>query len=453
MIRIVLTILFSILTLVLATSCNESPTAPQTGSNGDSMAIFVQQPMLSSKTTTGFAFSLETNLDGKIYFVVLTNNAPKPSKEDVVAGSNSVVKGNFTVQAEKAVQQIVTGLAMGTSYDLYAVLEDEQSATTQVSTKLFVTTSLSGLAVQGNRIVDMNGREKVLRGVAVVDPLVWQDYHGGGLPPREIDFAVLAQEWQAKIVRVPIHPDLLEHNPNYLRDYVDVLVEWGDKYGIYVFIGYHAHGNPNTEQVEETPWGNNLPWHGNPYNPNKALAISSLSSIAERYKDKQWVIYGTFNEPAFITWREWRPEAEDLVDAIRAIHPEALVMVSGVNFGSELDGVLGNPINRTNIVYEVHPYPWAGEGWKNIVAELSQVYPVFLGEWGFGEGQPGTAQEYGVPLVDYCKQYNLGWTAWIWDNVWTPKMFHSTSHTDLTEFGAVVKNALTEMQSLAQLAY
>jgi hypothetical protein len=134
--------------------------------------------------------------------------------------------------------------------------------------------------------------------------------------------------------------------------------------------------------------------------------------------------------------------AERLVDAVRDEHPGALVLVSGVNFASELDGALADPVRREGIVYEIHPYPWVGVAWKRVVTELSMTYPVFLGEWGFGDEHPASERNYGEALVGYCEGLGLGWTAWIWDHAWTPSMFTSRSRARLTPFGALVKRSL-----------
>ena len=308
--------------------------------------------------------------------------------------------------------------------------------------------SFTALHVEGNRIVDADGADRILRGVAVVDPLAGRAsrYRPN---PSEREIETLAVEWNAGIVRVPMHPDLMSHNPGYLRAHVDPLVEWAGERELYLLLGYHAHGNPLTGEVEDTPWGSNPPWNGNPYNPDLGLALAFNAEIAARYRDRPWVLYSVFNEPAYISWRDWRPVAEQLVDTVRDQHPEALILVSGVDFASELDGVLSDPVRRDGIVYEIHPYPWVGESWKKVVSELAATFPVFLGEWGFGAGHPASMRRYGESLVRYCEELGLGWTAWIWDHSWTPSMFTSWRRTRLTPFGALVKRALAPAEPLS----
>lgn len=166
--------------------------------------------------------------------------------------------------------------------------------------------------------------------------------------------------------------------------------------------------------------------------------------MATRYRDRPRVIYGIFNEPAYISWSDWRPVAEALVDAVHAAAPEAVVLVFGTDFGYDLSGAVADPVDRPNVVYETHPYPWKGEAWKTFVPVLSHKVPVFLGEWGYGPTEsPGYDRtNYGEPLVSLCRELGLGWTAWIWHDEWTPSMLTSFRTYGTTEYGAFVRQAL-----------
>ena len=280
----------------------------------------------------------------------------------------------------------------------------------------------------------------VLRGVAVIDPFFLHASTRRGTEALNL----LADEWNVDVIRVPIHPDLWDRYRDYLPAFVDPIVDWGKRRGVYIFLGWHAHGNPLTGQTEHPEWGYVHPWRGNPYNPDLSLAIEALDSIVRRYSDLPHVIYGTFNEPAFITWHEWRPVAESLVDVIHDVDPRALVLVSGIDWGYDLSGALDDPVDRPNVVYETHPYPWKGEAWKGVLFNLDKTDAVFLGEWGYGHSEdPGRIRkEYAMPLVDFCETRSIGWTAWIWHDEWTPSMLTSFRTFDTTDFGDFVKVVL-----------
>ena len=68
------------------------------------------------------------------------------------------------------------------------------------------------LHTEGSRIVNAAGEDVVLRGVSLADPLFLADQSLSN-HLCEADFYVLARDWGASIVRVPIHPDLWKSRP------------------------------------------------------------------------------------------------------------------------------------------------------------------------------------------------------------------------------------------------
>lgn len=296
-----------------------------------------------------------------------------------------------------------------------------------------------------NHLEDPAGREVVLRGVSFADPFFLADDR---LTNHfcEADVAELATRWNVNIIRVPIHPGLWQRDGQYMEKYLDPIVGWGEKYGVYILIDWHAHGNPVTGETEHPGGENTYPWQGNPYNPDLELAITALSALAGRYGDEPGVLYECFNEPVFITWELWRPIAEELVDTIQARAPEALVLVSGTDWGYELSGALTDPVVRHNVIYSMHAYPGKGNGWMDVVRRLKETVPVMIGEWGYREGScnpnlDATADGYALPLLAFAAEMNIGWLTWVWHPFWEPPLLASWDYQP-TEFGTVVMGAL-----------
>lgn len=50
--------------------------------------------------------------------------------------------------------------------------------------------------------------------------------------------------------------------------------------------------------------------------------------------------------------------------------------VSGVDFANDLSGIAADPVQRPNVVYQIHPYPWVSEDWKSVIDQLLEHYPV-----------------------------------------------------------------------------
>jgi endoglucanase len=306
--------------------------------------------------------------------------------------------------------------------------------------------NLPWLHVEGGRIVDESGSVVVLRGAAVEDPY-YLKYIEKRFDGR--DFMELSQNWHVNVIKVPVCPDLWEHNPNYTQELLDPVVDWGRQYGTYILLGWHADGNPITGEVPIPDWGSTPPWSGNPYNPNMTLATRFWNQIAERYKDMPWVIYEIFNEPTYISWQQWRPVAEQLVDVIQSHNPRATIFVPGVGWGYDLRGVGSDPVQRQNIVYETHPYPGQGAyvgPWETFFGYLAGSYPLFAGEWGFVPGSSNwnlnaTAENYGTALLEYMANLGMSWAGWSWSASWSPRMLQNWNYQPTT-FGQLIKDVL-----------
>ena len=133
--------------------------------------------------------------------------------------------------------------------------------------------------------------------------------------------------------------------------------------------------------------------HGNPLTgkadpgdkPNLDLAERALSGMVSRYRNAPWVLYSLINEPAYITWAEFRPVAE--TDRCGAFdQPECHRLCLRESTGPhDLSGVL-QTVRRPNVVYEVHAYPGNRNlnrtRWQDAIVPLAARYPVFIGEWG-----------------------------------------------------------------------
>ncbi len=298
------------------------------------------------------------------------------------------------------------------------------------------------LSISKNQIYSADTVPVSLKGVVLIDPYFLFEFEDFD----KLALQVLVDEWNVNIVRIPVHPDLYQHNLGYLEKYVDPIVAWAKELEIYILLGYHAHGNIRTGASELPVWKDTPPWRGNPFNANRELAHKYSKEAAERYKDDFHVLYSIFNEPVFIDWSTWKQEAEALIDVIRNVQPEAIVMVSGVNWGYDLSEALIRPIPCEGVIYETHPYPWSGNNWTVWTAELALRYPVFLGEWGYDHelGSFATPENYALPLLTHCDHNNMGWTAWIYHDDWTPTLINTNGTPN--ELGRIIKNHLNELK-------
>ena len=100
-------------------------------------------PNIDSFTSSSFVMNVKLNEEGKVYFVVLADNADVPSIEAVKAGTDAIVAGSFDIATEEIAHEVV-GLTKTTYYDVYLVAEDDNEPVANTSaavTKLEVKTN------------------------------------------------------------------------------------------------------------------------------------------------------------------------------------------------------------------------------------------------------------------------------------------------------------------------
>jgi endoglucanase len=132
-----------------------------------------------------------------------------------------------------------------------------------------------------------------------------------------------------------------------------------------------------------------------------------------------------------------------LYETVRATGAQNVVTISGLDWGYDLSGVLrGYAINGVNYLYETHPYP-NKKNWDKCFGQVSRIYPVYVGEWGFGGHGLGSTNglEYAHNLMAYAQQHHLHWTAWDFHTEAGPTLIKDWNY-EPTVFGQFVKAQL-----------
>lgn len=312
--------------------------------------------------------------------------------------------------------------------------------------------SMPWLHAEENRIVDEYGNMVVLRGVNVEDP--WRFYNSEQALKLEV-FRTLSEVWHVNVIRLPLYPMYWEmYSENLLSEFYDPVIMACHKYGMYVILEWHGVGNPLTGQTADLFWGQDA---------RLELAENAWPVLAERYKDNSWVLYDVFNEPLWISWDNWKPVAENLIDIIRSHNPRALIVVPGVNCSADLRAVATDPVSRDNIIYAAHIYPdtagivFRSENkevmWRRLetyVGFVAENYPLIVSEWGYdstGEypnfpSLQASRGNYADHLLEWLHEKKLSWAGWVWSASWAVPMIEDWNTYAPTEFGQLVKDAL-----------
>jgi endoglucanase len=286
--------------------------------------------------------------------------------------------------------------------------------------------SLPALGTFANRIVRRDTSEPIrLRGVnrsglEYADPGATGFLAAAGITEAQIEQIVVG--WGCNIIRLPFNQDFVLNgrgafsSEQYLQA-IDQVITWTSGFGAYTLLDLQWINI----DVKIAP----LPDFNSP---------KMWRTLAARYKDDSSVLYDLYNEPHDTTAADWRYWATLLTDTIREVHPQALVFVSGMDWGYDLRDV---QIAAPNIVYSTHVYPWKTKPRKErAFGDLASHVPVFAGEWGGRDDH----LEWGRKLSAYFDELDIGWTAWSW--VDDP---HLQRDGVPTAFGEVVKRTLNAM--------
>ena len=258
-----------------------------------------------------------------------------------------------------------------------------------------------GYYVLGNAIYDGDDQVHVFRGLD--RPSLEWDPTGEGIGQSDVQ---LMASWNANVVRIAINQGFwLEgssvYSPGY-RDLVDQMVAWVEAAGMDVILDLH--------------WSDRGDFSVVPAQQRMADVNSRTfwESVASRYKDDGRVFFELYNEPHDVAWFVWLNGGDsgdgyevvgmqELYDTVRGVGADNLVLVGGLNYAYELDGVPTHRVEGYNIVYVSHPYDFPGKQPSNWEADwgfLAETDPIFVTEFGSFDCNPSYSQQ----LIDYSEQ-------------------------------------------------
>jgi hypothetical protein len=248
------------------------------------------------------------------------------------------------------------------------------------------------LTVNGNKIVDKNNEVVSLAG----NSFFWTNNNWGGLKYYKASVVSwLKLDWNTTIVRAAMgvedsggYLDAKTANKNRLKTIVDAAIDQG----LYVIIDWHSH------HAED--------------NVNEAVAF--FEEMATTYGNHPNIIYEIYNEPLNVSWDDTiKPYAETVINAIRAIDPDNLIVVGTPEWSQRVDLAANNPItNYSNIAYTLHFYSVHHQQWLRDRADeaLEKGIALFITEWGvlgYTQDDPETDQ-----WMQWCKDNQLIHCSW-----------------------------------------
>jgi endoglucanase len=233
-----------------------------------------------------------------------------------------------------------------------------------------VVTMNGALSVSGNKIVNKNGVAASFAG----NSFFWSNTGWGGEKFYNSNVVSwLKSDWNAAIVRVAMgvedaggyldnpNGDFSNQIGNKAR--AKAVIDAAIANDMYVIIDWHTH---------HAEW-------------NTPDAIAFFTEMAQTYGHLPNVMYEIYNEPLSVSWSGViKPYAIQVIDAIRAVDPDNIIIVGTPTWSADVDQAANDPINRSNIAYTVHFYA-ASHGQANrdkCQYALNKGIAVVITEWG-----------------------------------------------------------------------
>lgn len=301
-------------------------------------------------------------------------------------------------------------------------------ASKQVEAEEGASVQVSPLSVQGTQLVNDKGEKVVLHGVSYGWHVWWPRFYNAS------SVACLANEWGAQVVRAAmgVEPEgAYLDNPEKALECVQAVVDAAIANNIYVIIDWHSHGL-HTEEAK-----------------------AFFQQMATRYKGVPNVIYEIFNEPVEDTWEQVKAYSEEVIKTIRAIEPDALILVGTPHWDQDVHLAADAPLTGYgNIMYTLHFYASTHKQDLRDRADyaLGKGLPLFVSECAgmeaSGDG-PIDKEEWGRWL-SWMQGNGISWVVWsVSDKDETCSMLYPSASSeggwkddDLKEWGKMVREEL-----------
>lgn len=296
-----------------------------------------------------------------------------------------------------------------------------------VTLACFCISGITGYTVQGNKIIDPNGKQVLLRGVDRPS----FEWNQNGEQASLADYQLM-KNWGSNVIRLSVNQDFWLQTSSYANT-IDQQVAW-------------VTGTLGLGMIIDLHWNN-----GGQQNMADRNSITFWSQMAARYKGNPWVMFELYNEPHDVSWSQWlRGDAtyagmQEMYNAVRAAGANNLVIVCGLNWAFDLSGVgNGYAVQGTNVAYATHPYDYPGKqaaDWPAAFGFLTSTAPVIMTEFG----QYCATGNYVADLLAYAQNNGIHWTAWAWyvNGCSFPSIISDWTGTPAPGVGVIVKNYLS----------
>ncbi|MBL7112666.1 MAG: glycoside hydrolase family 5 protein [Bacteroidales bacterium] len=265
------------------------------------------------------------------------------------------------------------------------------------------------LSVKETQLIDQHGETIMLQGVS----FGWHNWWPRFYNQQAVKW--LRDDWSCDVVRAAmgIEPEkgYLE-SPDWSKDLMEEVIEGAIENDIYVIIDWHSHGI----QLE--------------------AARAFFIEMAEKYGEYPHIIYEIFNEPVKDSWDEIKSYSVELIETIREIDPDNIILVGSPHWDQDIHIVADDPITgHQNIMYTLHFYAATHHQFLRDRGNyaLEKGVPLFVSESAGMEASGDGPIDYEEwhAWIDWMRENKISWVSWsITDKDETCSMLNTSASSD-----------------------
>jgi hypothetical protein len=312
--------------------------------------------------------------------------------------------------------------------------------------------TITGLKVQGNRIVNSTGQPVQLRGVSI-SGTEFLCVQSGGVFNGPADQGLQAIiSWKANVVRIPLNEDCWlginnpKTNSTTYQQAITGFVNQVTSNGLAAIVELHWNA-PGTELAT-----------GQKNMADADHAIEFWKSVATSFKGNSSVIFELYNEPHDIDWNCWRDGGncagfqaagmQQMVDAVRSTGATNIVLMGGLAWSNDLSQWLTHkpqdPLNNIGATWHVYNFNTCNNTscWDTTAGPVAAQVPIIVTEMG----QNDCKHDFIDKLMDWLDQHNQNYLGWAWfpaDCGGFPSIISDYNGTP-TNLGIGLKNRLAQ---------
>ena len=252
------------------------------------------------------------------------------------------------------------------------------------------------LKVVGTKMEDQSGNAVQLKGISSY----WLNWESRPDAESEAGLQSMRDNWKISILRAAMGTDVsggyLEGGQAAMQTKIDTIVTNALALGVYVIVDWHSGAAQNYQ----------------------SQAITFFTGLATKYGACPNIIYEDFNEPVNVTWAQIKPYHQAVVNAIRAIDPDNLIVMGTPTYSQDVDLAAASPVTGTNLLYTLHWYSCSHTQWlrdKGNTA-ISKGLALYVTEFGATNANGGTdgkvCQAEANNWFTWMATNGIGGTAW-----------------------------------------